>query len=63
MYKKIKNGSFMNWVWFFIATLPFILLIVYSSTFIFNKQTNGYRVDNLINLKNDLVSNKNGSVL
>jgi len=55
MYKKIKNGSFMNWLWFIIALMPILLVFIYSSNFIFNKQTNGYKIDNLINLQKDFV--------
>ena len=38
MYKKIKNGSFMNWIWFGLCILPFVLLLIYSISY-FNKQT------------------------
>lgn len=37
MYKKIKNGSFMNWIWFFICIAPILLLIIYSIGFFNSK--------------------------
>lgn len=37
MHKKIKNGSFMNWIWFIIATLPFVLILIYAIGFFNNE--------------------------
>lgn len=47
MYKKIKNGSFMNWIWFIIAIVP--LLFIFCD-YINNssKYVEGERVDNYI---------------
>lgn len=46
MYKKIKNGSFMNLFWFIICLFPIILLIVYSIQFINTKSYFFNLVDN-----------------
>ena len=47
MYKKIKNGSFMNWIWFIICILPLMFIFcdyINNSS----KYVEGEKVDNYI---------------
>ena len=52
MYKKIKNGSFINWVWFFICIIPFIVFIVAfvgdNKEFTFGKKEIDQTYENLL---------------
>lgn len=50
MYKKIKNSSFMNLLWFLIAALPLLFFAIYSLSF-FDKEKKEitYSVSNSIN--------------
>lgn len=54
MYKKIKNGSFMNWIWFIVCILPlcFILFSLNNEdnkTRIYNNLTTYYDKNEVVN--------------
>lgn len=57
MYKKIKNGSFMNLFWFIICMLPLIFILIYAIQFFNTKKYEYNVINNNVNIDNSVVSN------
>lgn len=50
MYKKIKNGSFMNLFWFIICMLPLLLILIYAIQFINTKKYEYESINNNVTI-------------